>query len=139
MYDELDAEYDKYVNEMEKQRRSGAFDRVTYNGQAYEKVSGGDAADASWEKGQIASMGFHPIVRQTGEEHYTIYLPTSEVREYEKTRGSEEDAFWNSPEGIAEQRRLAPQIRDYARSPEGRYEKHSQKKWEKQMRREGRL
>ena len=32
MYDELDTEYDKYVNEMEKQRRSGAFDRVTYNG-----------------------------------------------------------------------------------------------------------
>ena len=110
-------------------------DVINVRGVAYIRVSGGDAADASWEKGRISSMGFNPVVRETGEDNFAIYLPTSEAKDYIKQVHAEQISYWHSSEGISELKRFGQEEKEYLRSPEGRYDKRQNEQMERAMRR----
>ena len=42
-------------------------DEIMVRGVKYVRVSGGDASDASWEKGQIQGMGFDTVIKGVWE------------------------------------------------------------------------
>lgn len=111
------------------------MDRIRKNGIDYEKVTGGDAADASWEVGHIRSMGFSPIVREVEEGYFNIYLPVGEVRSYKEASYNEEKDYWHSPEGIDSMKTWGKSEKEFLRSPEGRLQKRQEKLTEKAMRR----
>lgn len=97
---------------------------VNIDGKDYVRVSGGDAADASWEAGRIRSMGFSPLIRELEEGHYAIFLSPYEAAAFEKKDWEEQQAYFRSPEGIAEEKYFGQLERDYLRSPDGRLQKH---------------
>lgn len=100
------------------------MDTLVVRGSLYARVTSGDASDISWDKTRIQDMGFEPIVRQAGDDIYRLYLPIEQVKAYEAAVRAEQDAYWSSPEGIEEQKRIGRETRDFDRSPEGRLEKH---------------
>ena len=100
-----------------------------FSGEKYVKVSGGDAADSSWEAMRIRGMGLSPRIREDGSDYYSIYLKPGEAEIYARETISEEKAYWASPKGIEEQKTLGQAEKAYLRSPEGRLDKHQEKLW----------
>ncbi len=76
----------------------------------YIRVSRGDAADTSWEVNRIRGMSLSPVVRESGEDSYAIYLTPDEAIIYDTENRKEEEIYWHSPEGIEEEKRIGQEI-----------------------------
>lgn len=106
-------------------------DERYFEGIRHIKVTGGDAADVSWEVTMMRGMGLNPRSRQDEEDHFVIYLTPKEAEAYHRESEERERAYLSSPEGIQDQKMEGHFMRDYLRSPEGRLMKHEERVWKR--------